>query len=250
MSSGAKTLRRRKKKSIVARLRVFWIFIVVALGFAAYGGYMLVNLPQLRVHDIVVTIDGHVVKERDVIAAARIDPGANVWLLNTRAIARRIEAIPYVDAARISRTPPANIDIAVSERAPATCVKTRAGLATLDDAPRVLQTGCAGARLPLIVLPRASLGTPGTMPDDRDLLQLLADGKTLATAGVRVQSLARDRFGDLLATDALGVELRLGADGDLTRKAALVEPVRAAARGRLIRAIDLRAPGTPTVEFR
>ncbi|GAC1414108.1 MAG: hypothetical protein NVSMB5_01640 [Candidatus Velthaea sp.] len=250
MSAGTKTLRRRKKKTLAARLRVFWLLIVVVLAVAAYGGYVLVNLPQLRVHDITVNIAGHVVRQRDVIAAARIDPSANAWLLNTHAIAGRIEAIPYVADVRISRTPPANVDISVTERVPANCVRTRAGVVTLDEGPRVLQAGCAGARLPLLDLPATKLGPPGSSPADPALSTLLADGKTLAAAGIRVQRLARDRFGDLVATDVLGVELLLGADRDLGRKAALIEPVRAAAKGRRIHAIDLRAPGTPTVEFR
>ena len=79
---------------------------------------------------------------------------------------------------------------------------------------------------------------------------LLAAAKALDHAKLHVRSLARDRYGDLVATDATGVELRLGADTDLAKKAALVGPVRAATRNRPIRVIDLRAPETPTVEFR
>ena len=42
-----------------------------------------------------------------------------------------------------------------------------------------------------------------------------------------------------------------GSDDDLAQKAALIGPVRAGVgSSRIIRAIDLRSPGTPIVDFR
>jgi hypothetical protein len=44
--------------------------------------------------------------------------------------------------------------------------------------------------------------------------------------------------------------LRFGADEDLATKLALVEPIRrSVASAKKLRAIDLRAPDTPVVEF-
>jgi hypothetical protein len=45
------------------------------------------------------------------------------------------------------------------------------------------------------------------------------------------------------------VLLKFGSDKDLPAKLALVEPIRSSAGGRPLRAIDLRAPTTPVVEF-
>jgi len=229
---------------------VFWVFILIALFALGYGAYALVRAPQLRVHEIIVTVDGHTVTEHDVLKAARIDPNANAWLLDTHAIEQRVAAIPYVASVRLTRTPPADVDIAVTERVPSHCVQTRTGAYTLDDKARVLQTGCARSTLVRIDAPHAIIAALGSSPEDSVVVGLLAAAKALDHAKLHVRSLARDRYGDLVATDATGVELRLGADTDLAKKAALVGPVRAATRNRPIRVIDLRAPETPTVEFR
>ncbi len=83
------------------------------------------------------------------------------------------------------------------------------------------------------------------------MTRLLADAKLLADADLAVRSLGRDRWGGLQAVDVTGVTLRFGDDADLARKAALVGPVRSTiGTKRRLRAIDLRAPATPVVQFR
>lgn len=250
MITHPRTLRRRKKPSLAARLRIFWVLIVVALAALGYGAYALSMLPQLRVHDITVNISGHAVTERGVLDAARIGRDANAWLLDTRAIARRIDAIPYVASARVSRRLPAHVSIFVTERSPTACVRAGSRVVTIDEAPRILQNGCAARTLPLLDARDAVLGAPGKQIDDAGIAALLRDLGTLAAAHITVRRLAHDRFGGFDAIDAAGVRIRFGTEGDLAQKAALVGPVRAAARSsRKIRAIDLRAPGTPIVEF-
>jgi hypothetical protein len=91
---------------------------------------------------------------------------------------------------------------------------------------------------------------PGGTVADPEVARLLADAKTLDGANLAVRRLARDRFGGLTAVDVTGVLIQFGADDDLAKKAALVEPVRKGVSNRTIRAIDLRAPGTPIVVFR
>ena len=106
MTAGSGALRRRRRPSLTTRLRIAWVFLVLIFASLAYGGYVLVTLPALRVHAIRVRIDGLKVNENQVLAAADIDRSGNLWLLNTAQIARRIEAIPYVDRATVRRIPP------------------------------------------------------------------------------------------------------------------------------------------------
>lgn len=250
MKTSPRTLRRRKKPSLLARVRVFWLLIVVILAGIGYGAYSLASLPQLRVHAILVNVSGDTVTEAAVLDAAHIDRDANAWLLDTRAIATRIEAIPYVARAHVSRRLPATIAITVTERVPFACVHDGTRIVTIDDTPRILQEGCAVLTLPQIDARNAPLDVPGKRIDDADITTLLADLGTLAAAHVTVRSVSHDRFDGLDAVDPLGVRLRFGSDADLAKKAALVGPVRAATRSsRKIRVIDLRAPGTPIVEF-
>jgi cell division protein FtsQ len=247
-------MRRRHKRSFATRLRVFWVFIVLIVavaGAATYVSYLLVTLPALRVHAVAVSIDGSAVSEREVLRAANIDRDANIWLLDTARIAARVAAIPYVDTAIVRRSPPARITIAVTLREPAACVQSGAQMVTIDASRRILQTGCARPSALRIALSGASLGPPGTVAASPAVASLLADGRVLNVADVGIRSIRQDAFGQLVAVGAGGVELLFGDEADLAQKARLVAPVLAAApRGRAIRSIDLRAPATPTVEFR
>jgi cell division septal protein FtsQ len=190
---------------------------------------------------------------RDAVrAAAGISPGTNVWLIDTPGAARRIEAIPYVGGASIRRGqfPKPFVELAITVRRPTACVRGGGRAVTIDDTTRVLQAGCATAALPRIDAGSAVLPAPGGTVAGAEVGRLLADAKTLADANLAVRRLARDRYGGLEAVDVTGVLIEFGADGDLDKKAALVEPVRKGVGKRSIRAIDLRAPGTPIVEFR
>jgi cell division septal protein FtsQ len=245
------TLLRRRKRSLVTRLRIFWVFIVIIVGLTAYGTYTLITLPALRVQSVDVQLDGLAVTKDEVLRAANVDRTRNAWLLDTTQIARRIEAIPYVDRANVRRIPPAQIAIAVSEREPAACVRSGSRLVTIDRERRILQNGCARSSALQIVLRDAPLGAPGNVADPPALAALLADGRVLRDAGVDARSVGQDTYGQLVAVDTRGIQLLFGSDADVAQKAKLVAPVLGAAgRGRAIRTLDLRAPATPTIQFR
>jgi cell division protein FtsQ len=227
-----------------------WVFVLAFVALAAYAGYVLVTLPALKVHAIDVTVDGLQVTERQVLDAAQIDRTSNVWLLDTAAIARRIEAIPYVDGAEIRRAFPAHLGIAVTERRPAACVSSGGRAITIDAARRILQAGCEGSSSVVIEVANLAPGAPGSSVTAANVATLLADAQTLESARVPLRSLKLDRFGGLVGIEPDGVAVLFGTDVDLAEKAKLVAPVLAAVRpGRTIRALDLRAPATPIVDF-
>lgn len=251
MSARSSALRRRRKPSLAIRLKVFWVFIVAGIALASYGGYLLVTLPQLRVGAVDIRIAGRTLTGREVLAAAAVDRHSNVWLLDTAKIERRIEALPYVDRARVRRIPPAELRIAVTEREPAACVRSGAHVVTIDSSRRVLQAGCARPGALQIRLKESLPNAPGSYASGPALAALLADGRILGAAGIAVSAIQHDDFGGVLAVTEAGIRLVLGDDGDLAEKVKLVEPVLAATRaGHVVRALDLRAPATPIVEYR
>ena len=243
-------LRRRSKPTLLARLRRFWVLIAVVAIAAAVIGYLLASRPELRVHSIAVS-GNRVVDPRTVITRAAIPLEANVWFLNTGAIAKRIETIPYVATASVHRHLLANIELAITERVPVACVVAGDEGYTIDAQLRVLAHGCPGA-LPRYVV---SLAAP---PKDGDFLppdeagRLRNDDAALAGAGIAVRELSFDRFGSLDATTATGLALQLGDDSDLASKARLIGPILESTQKRLhnVRGIDLRAPSTPIVTFK
>jgi len=245
--------KRRSRPSFGARLRRFWIVGVVVLGAAGWGGATLAALPAFHLHELAVT--GNVrVARADVVARAAIDRHANIWLLDPRAIERRIAAIPYVLNARVHRRPPGNIWIEIAERQPEACVHDTAGHEFLVDAQlRVLSELCT-PEFSLSFDVRSSLegAGPGTFLRDPELLALQADAQALLPGAEAYREFSHDEFGELQATMHDGIEVRFGDDDDLDRKRRLIAPILAQLGPRVadVRAVDLRAPSTPVVDFR
>ena len=233
-----------------ARIRTFWIVAVLVLVAAAGGFAAFANAPQLAVHSIEVSMPaGAPFTRDDVLAAAAIGSDPNLVLLNTGAIRTRIEALPYVQTAQLRRLllPQPAVRIAVTVRVPYACVTGNGAVATIDASARVLQSGCVPGRL-AVGLGAMTLPAAGTRLDAPDVATLLADAATIG-AQVPLRAIRRDRFGGIEAVDERGVTIRFGSDDDLAAKLALVEPVRRAAGGRRLIAIDLRAPKTPVIQF-
>jgi hypothetical protein len=243
--------RRRTKPSIAGRVRTFWVVAALVLCAGTVLAAAIANAPQLRVRAIDASVpSGGPVTKSAVISAAHIDPDANLWLLNTSAIRHRLETIPYVATAAVHRAqfPQPAVSLGVTLREPTGCVRSSSGTVTIDATARVLQLDCVSGALPLVDVGIAPAVAPGAMLTAPDVDRLLADARAVG-AHIPVRVVGRDRFGGLEAVDSRGVLLRFGSDADLQAKLALVEPIRNSVKGRRLRAIDLRAPGTPIVEF-
>jgi hypothetical protein len=222
--------------------------IVVASGLGA-----LARIPAFHLHELAITGERQVTRD-EIARRAAIDPRANIWLLDTKAVERRIEAIAYVREARVRRRPPGNVWIDITERTPAGCVRDSAGHEWLVDADlRVLEEFCTPAasvtydlRAPL----EAGAGTFLRTPELRDLVTDAALLGAASHAG-RYRAFSHDRFGDLQAVMDDGIAVRFGDDGDLDRKERLIGPILAELGPRLdnVRALDVRAPATPVVLF-
>jgi cell division septal protein FtsQ len=237
--------------SLWARLRMFWIFIVAGLVLAAAAGYALVSRPEFRLRSLTVT-GNHVVDRRDVVAAAAIPFDANVWTLDTRVIARRIEAIPFVATARVHRRLPANVELAITERTPLACVTNGGSPVTIDGDRRVLATTCLSGDLLRYDLRLESPPSPGQFLEDEDVGRVQRDAAIFTAAGFALRTVGFDRFGSLDAVTATGLRLRCGDDADLEKKVRLIGPILDATKKRLqtVETIDLRAPSTPVVQYR
>ena len=243
-------LRRRSKRSLRARLRTYWVLAAFVAAASAYALWSLVTSPLFRLQSLDV-VGLSRVSRADVVARAAIDPSANIWLVDKAAIEGRIERLPFVHSAHVHRALPAHVRIAIVERVPDGCVVGRDGAFTIDADQRVLQPGCADPRLTVYRRDDLPAAPTGAFLHDEALARLRADARTLGTA-VRYRSFGFGRFGDLEATMPDGIVVRFGDDGDLTAKAALVDPILAQIQARLGRvvAIDLRAPAAPVVQYR
>lgn len=245
--------KRRSRPSLRARLRTFWLVGVVLSAAILWVGWRLVTLPAFRMNSLAITGLERIARS-DVLARAQLDGTTNVWLWNRAAVARRIEALPYVATARIGVRPLANVWIQVAERRPAACLRVADGRAyTLDGAARVLENGC-GAGLTLAYVVRADLHPSlGEFLHDSELATLQRDERALsAVAGDRFRTLSHDAFGELDATLPDGILVRFGADTDLERKQRLIDPILSELGRRAgdVGTVDLRAATAPVVVYR
>ncbi len=214
--------------------------------------YFFVTWPALRPHAVLVE-GNRIVPKSAILAAARVNPHTNMWLQDTRAMARRIEAIPYIETAAVHRRPPATLAIRVSERVPFARLIAGGGTVIVDRDLRVLQNAEASFdALPAFVVRTLQAPAAGTTLSDSPLVALRNDEEALAIAHLAASRLEHDKFGDLTVTLDNGVRVLFGDENELGKKLALVEPIltQVGKAGRPIAAIDLRAPNTPVVVYK
>jgi cell division septal protein FtsQ len=242
---------RRRKRSAARRLRPFWIPLSL-LGIVAIAAVTFVVLWPGFDPKRVVASGNRVVASADIVRAARVNMHLNMWLQNGRAIAHRVEAIPYVDVAHVHRFPPATVVIAVTERVPFAVVTSDGESMLVDRHLRVLAPVYDATALPQFTLPDGVALDPGTFVARKDAMTLADDYDTMIAAHVVPLELHYDKFGGLVATVRGGIEILLGEDGDLAKKLPLVDPILAQVvrKERRVSQVDLRAPGTPVVVYR
>jgi cell division septal protein FtsQ len=242
---------KRRKKSAAARLRPFWI-VIVLIGIASgFAGYYAATWPGFYPKRVSVS-GNRIVPTAEILSRAEIAPYENIWLQSMGKAARRIAAAPYVKTVTIHRTLPAGVHIIVAERAPFAILKTGSGRAVVDRDLRVLQPLEHESTLPVLVTRLAEVPRDGTFVKDADAVRLRDDYDALAAAHVAVRSLHYDKFGDLVAGTRGGISLLLGDDTDLQKKTPLIDPIisQVSASGKKLAAVDLRAPKTPVVVYK
>lgn len=241
---------KRRRPSPAARIRPFWIAILFVGGLLCAGTAFALTWPGFDPKSIRVSGNQRV-PSSEILARAAIAPRVSVWMQNTGAMASRIEAIPYIETAKVHRVPPATVRIVVEERRPYVLLRSGDQEVVADRALRVLSYA-GDERLPTLVLrPGLSLA-PGTFviaPEARTLRESLG---AMAQHGFTVEILDLDRYGELEVTLESGPRLLLGTPTELPKKLALAAAIMAqVVRGqRRVAAIDVRAPQTPVVVYR
>ena len=241
--------RYRLRRRVARRARVIaWRAGAIALlllglaGTGVLGGWLL-RSPRFAVATVDVSGQSRLSREQ-IEAAAGIEPGSNIFALDTQAIVSRLEALPLVRRAAVVRSLPNRVAIVVEERRPFTLV--HAGrLHWVDDQgvdlgpePRAVALG-APVITGLAAGDLAAEGATGRAASGLSLLRLL-----LRSGGALLQSISeidvsRPEGPVLYTLD--GVEVRIGKDdweARLGRLLGVLAQVRSS--GETVTAIDLR----------
>jgi cell division protein FtsQ len=112
------------------------VLVLVVGGGVVFGVRWVVASPRFAVASVEVRGAARVPEAR-IRAAAAIAPGANLWSLDTAAIAARVGALPEIRRADVIREAPNRVTIVVEERRPFTLVHA-ARLHWMDEDGRVL----------------------------------------------------------------------------------------------------------------
>jgi cell division protein FtsQ len=136
-------------------------FALGAAALIAAAVWVLFGSRLLVVRSIQVT-GTHLVPKSEVLAAAGIPPGLPLMRLNTGAVASRVDRITQVQSARVTRSWPDGLVIAVQERKPALAVPVPGGFDLIDPSGVVVQqVSKQPRRLPQFIPVGPLAGNPG-----------------------------------------------------------------------------------------
>ncbi|HEY8525907.1 MAG TPA: FtsQ-type POTRA domain-containing protein [Acidimicrobiales bacterium] len=250
--------RRIEVQRDLGRRRLRRVLAVLGTVGVLLAAYAVTRSPLLDV-DHVEARGGEHTDEAAVALASGIDRGEAMVGLDTGAIARRVEELPWVESARVERRWPGTVRITVTERTPAAVVPIGAGeaagegeqdaevrLALVDATGRVLTddapADAATAGLPALTGVRGPL-TPGETlgRDAREALTVVA-ALTEALPGTVTEIST-----DLEATLATGGRVRFGTAEDLGDKIVAVETMLADVDLAGLDVLDVRVPGNPVL---
>jgi cell division protein FtsQ len=264
------------------RRRLRLLCAVIGSALMAAAGYGIAHSRLLVVHHVEVFGASHTSREQ-VLASARVGGGLLMIHVHTEQVAQRLDALPWVATAAVSRQWPTTITIRITERTPAALVAANPGqLGVVDDTGRVLalnpspSPALSSPRSPRS--PRAPVATspshsqdlapgpylptvvglePAGPPGSR-----LTDGQPLQAALALVAAVRRDLVpssttwikiievsdaGELSAILNPAVIIRLGQPDELDAKFQALRALLAQIPVNGVATIDVRVPDAPVL---
>jgi cell division protein FtsQ len=253
------------------RRRLKFLCTLLAVAVLAATGIGITHSWLLAVHHVEVSGTAHI-SRAEVIAAAGVRDGDLMVDIHPGRLASRLDGLPWVASAAVSRHWPTTVQIRITERVPVALIPSQPGqVAVVDGTGRVLAVGpapggppalpvsdpagagaAAGRRLPTIVGLDPAGGPGSSLADDGRLQGALALIAALAANGPpslrdRISTVSVAPDGQLSATLAPAITLRLGPSEQLEAKllalGALVQQVDL----KGVTSIDVRVPDSPVL---
>jgi cell division protein FtsQ len=233
------------------RLRRAAVAVALVALVALGAGLLHTSLFEAKV--VTVTGSHPNTPETAILQAAGLDHHPPLVSVDPAGVAARVETLPFIASAQVSRHWPDGVTVHVTERVPVAAMATATtGWATLDGAGRTLAVAPARPGLPALVVhgPSGTVVQPapvgGTVAPAAD--PGLAVARTLPAAfAAQVETVTVAADGTVsLALDSNLVVL-LGTTSELTAKYEDVAAIIAHAPLRGAHTIDVTVPQSPTV---
>lgn len=224
---------------------------LVAVTVAAVGSLALLDSSYLDVDEVVVSGSANS-DPVEIAAQSGIELGQPLVEVDLQAGARRVEALPWVETAKLDRRWNGDVIITVSERQAVAALPIGAaggGLVLIDQSGRQL---AIVAQAPLEFMPIEGIeasGQPGepAPPLSRSAMRL-ADGLRQQLGGSIGSVSVRD--GVLAAELVPQGQVIFGDDSSLEEKILALETMLGRVDLRCLEAIDLRVPSAPALTRR
>jgi cell division protein FtsQ len=216
-----------------------WLAGLVALGLIALVGWVVYDTPLFGVR--AVTVRGNAIAGADAVrAAAAVPHGTPLASLDLAAVARRVQTVPAVRRARVTRHWPSTLVVTVTERTPAAVLSRPDKRYDLIDAAGVVfdTVPSRPGGLPLVVLASPGPADPATVAALTVLATLTAELRGL------LSSLAAP------SPSRIELDLRDGRRvvwGDSADNAVKAQVATVLLQRRAGAVIDVSAPHTVTV---
>ncbi len=231
------------------RLRV--LVGAVAAAAVAAGCVGVTRSPLLDV-DRVEVVGATRTPHGAVVAAGRLAGGPLMVSVGTGAVARRVEALPWVLDARATRRWPGTVRIEVTERRPVAVVPVRGGSrwALVDGRGRVLAVQAARPAGLVALGGLPAPGAPGSRLDPGASVLLAVVAALPADVASRVVDAALAPSGVELALTGPGGVVRLGGTDELPAKLRAMRAVLATVPLDDLAVLDVRVPASPVLTRR
>ena len=196
-----------------------------------------------------------------VLSAADLPRGRDVWLLDVAGARRRVEALPWVESARIERAWPNRVTISVTERVAFARLALddedpNSAYALVDAGGRVLETGTeqpGDAHLPLMVVQPLppDAGTVGVVLAGSEVADALDALRRFGELGVHMTEIEVEPITGISAVTLSNVRVMFGTIDDLAAKLALFDAIaKRIGRPQDVAYIDVRSTSAPTVQYK
>ena len=257
--------RRSVARASFARSLIVMLAGTVVAGGIAYAGVRFAQDPRFALERIAV-FGAARTGDAQVVAAAAIVPGVNIWLVDAGIAERRVAALPWISSARVERAWPNSLSIRVNERTPVARVALRSNgfdrsigaapdVALVDAEGRILQIGASGPgddRLPVVrIEPPLEPVQAGQQLRSAQLDGALEAYERLAALGVHISEIASDPVTGISVTTDSRLRVILGDAEELDRKVTLFLAIaQRIAHPDQVSYVDVRSTSAPTVQYR
>jgi cell division protein FtsQ len=218
------------------------VLALLLCGAAGWGLWWAGHLPALRLSRVQVR-GIKVLREAEVIAAARLRPGDSLIGPDLWRAARRLSRMPAIESAAVSRDLPSGVIIRVKERTPQAYMRARHGVIYIDaDRMAFRGSGKPIAGVAEIAGISASEVRPGRRVEGQRIEVVLRALDSLREREFAVRRISVDGRGELKLTLAKGTLVWFGPSEDIASGADRLQQATRLIerRGEQATTIDLR----------